>query len=130
MPDLCRLLLSEQFIQELADQKIIVAGMKETTTKDEDGEGHLLHDLLEDGDLRKRLVPQEQQKNGQEGGDDAAQLAYETAGELMKVVREATEQRISARMALEDKDKAELYQTINKYKALLTVKRYNFHSIS
>ena len=77
-------------------------------------------EFISEGDLRERLSA------GQQGGDeDDANLAYyQLANQMLRAIRGTVEERISNRMALEDKDKAELFQTISKLKSLLAVKRW------
>lgn len=43
--------------------------------------------------------------------------------ELIRLVKTAAETTVQSKMAMEDKDKADLYQTITKLKSLLAVKR-------
>ena len=130
LPDVCRPILSQHFLQQLAEQ--IGREAEEKTNSMADGAAkqsppagkkrQLLMECLEEGDLRERLAP----GDGQEEG---SQLAFEATGELLRAVRAATENRISAQLGLQDKDKADLYQTISKLKSLLAVKREQVSSL-
>lgn len=76
--------------------------------------GLSLNDIIRDGDRREKL--------GSE--NDQMVKAYESFQNMVKAVKNATENIIQTKMAMEDKDKAELCQQINKQKSLLNVKRY------
>ncbi|KAL3102093.1 hypothetical protein niasHS_003502 [Heterodera schachtii] len=115
-PELCRPMLSQNFLKELEGIKIGADAQKENFA---------LNELVSEGDLRECLL-----LAGGDGTDtDDSQMAYGLAGELLKAVRNEAEQRISARMALEDKDKADLYQNITKLKSQLAIKREQVSSL-
>jgi hypothetical protein len=113
--DLSRPLISRQFIKELET---------EIFGDEASGGRQKLMEFISEGDLRERLSA------GQQGGDeDDANLAFQVANQMLRAIRGTVEERISDRMALEDKDKAELFQTISKLKSLLTVKRWGTNSV-
>lgn len=96
--NLPRSIISDSFLKELTGK------LSNAVSVDE---------LLTESDLRERLLQDE---------DDLNQVS-DSLDTLLKLVRNAAEATVQTRMVMEDKDKAELYQTITKLKSLLAVKR-------
>uniref|UniRef100_A0A914HXV6 Uncharacterized protein n=1 Tax=Globodera rostochiensis TaxID=31243 RepID=A0A914HXV6_GLORO len=115
-PDLCRPILSQNFLKELEAMKIGTGVEQELFA---------LAGLISESDMRERLLL----AAGDDADVDDAQMAYGAAGELLRAIRSEAEQRISARMALEDKDKADLFQNISKLKSQLAIKREQVSSL-
>ncbi|KAH7725411.1 Cytoskeleton-like bicaudal D protein 2 [Aphelenchoides avenae] len=102
--NLPRSIISDSFLKEVTGK------LSNTVSVDE---------LLKESDLRERLVQDE---------DDLNQVS-DSLDTLLKLVRNAAEATVQSRMVMEDKDKAELYQTITKLKSLLAVKREQVSSL-
>ncbi|CAD5228673.1 unnamed protein product [Bursaphelenchus xylophilus] len=81
--------------------------------------GVTLNELLNEADRREKLAEEQ---------EDLVQ-SFDAFQEVMKVLRQATENVVQSKMAMEDKDKAELCQQISKLKSLLNVKREQVSSL-
>jgi len=61
--------------------------------------------------------------------EDDVGTVLQSLTNLLHIVKSAAESTLQSKMAVEDKDRAELYQTINKLKILLTTKREQVSSL-
>ncbi|KAI1726389.1 microtubule-associated protein bicaudal-D domain-containing protein [Ditylenchus destructor] len=103
--NLSRPIVSGQFLKELAT-KIPSASVS-------------TEDILNESDLRDKLVQE----------DDELKHVCDSLHDLLRMVKTAAETTLQSKIAMEDKDKAELYQTITKLKSLLAVKREQVSSL-
>ncbi|CAD5221675.1 unnamed protein product [Bursaphelenchus okinawaensis] len=99
-----RILLSQKLLNEIATKL---------------QSGVTLAEVLNDSDKREKLAEEQ---------EDMVK-SYDAFQEVMKVLRQATDNVVQSKMAMEDKDKAELCQQISKLKSLLNVKREQVSSL-
>lgn len=113
--NLSRPIVSGQFLKELAT-KIPSASVS-------------TEDILNESDLRDKLVQGKEKFRHTLFSifvfveDDELKHVCDSLHDLLRMVKTAAETTLQSKIAMEDKDKAELYQTITKLKSLLAVKR-------